>query len=172
MSHPSHELSPTEHRLSQEVLEFLIAHQDWFMLDTPPPPALSPIPSRSLTPPLTPAASVSVSDDEGPDGWRLIDRHPRAPTDRSKHGAAGTSASGAAQTTMTGAKGEKDNERVGPSVAPGLVRSRTVPTSKKGRASTIVDPAGAVQRGTPGASGSALSPAVLRKARRASAQPV
>ncbi|KAH9957452.1 Rho GTPase activation protein, partial [Russula dissimulans] len=35
MSHPSHELSPTEHKLSQDVLEFLIAHQDWFMLDTP-----------------------------------------------------------------------------------------------------------------------------------------
>ncbi|KAI0027876.1 Rho GTPase activation protein, partial [Vararia minispora EC-137] len=32
MSHPSHELTPAEHHLSQDVLEFLIAHQDWFML--------------------------------------------------------------------------------------------------------------------------------------------
>jgi len=38
MSHPKHELEPTEHQLSQEVLEFLIAHQDWFMLDTPARP--------------------------------------------------------------------------------------------------------------------------------------
>ncbi|KAA1476230.1 Rho GTPase activation protein [Dentipellis sp. KUC8613] len=41
MSHPDHELSPKEHQLSQEVLEFLIAHQDWFMLDIPPPPPSS-----------------------------------------------------------------------------------------------------------------------------------
>jgi GTPase-activating protein SAC7 len=167
MSHPSHELSPTEHRLSQEVLEFLIAHQDWFMLDTPPPPALSPTPSRSLTPPLTSTANISVSDDEGPDGWRLIDRHPRAPADRGKHGVGASAAVG---------KGEKD-EVSQPSAAgkqsmggaPGIVRSRTMPSSRKGRASTV--DAGVVQRGTPGASGSALNPAVLRKARRASAQP-
>jgi hypothetical protein len=31
-------MSPKEHALSQEVLEFLIAQQDWFMLDIPPPP--------------------------------------------------------------------------------------------------------------------------------------
>ncbi|KAH9953403.1 Rho GTPase activation protein [Russula dissimulans] len=49
MSHPSHELSPTEHKLSEDVLGFLIAHQDWFMLDTAPPPVLTAPPSRSLT---------------------------------------------------------------------------------------------------------------------------
>ncbi|KAF7316721.1 Rho GTPase activator [Mycena chlorophos] len=38
ISHPSHEMSPSEHDLSQRVLEFLIAQQDWFMLDIPPPP--------------------------------------------------------------------------------------------------------------------------------------
>jgi len=38
ISHPAHEMSPTEHDLSQRVLEFLIAQQDWFMLDIPPPP--------------------------------------------------------------------------------------------------------------------------------------
>jgi hypothetical protein len=140
MSHPTHELSPTEHRLSQEVLEFLIAHQDWFMLDTPPPPALPPTPSRSLTPPLSPGASVSVSDDEGPEGWRIIDRHPRSGASAGAHG----------------------------NTSPRIMRSRTMPSSRNGRASTV--DAGAAQRGT-GPSGSAPSPAVLRKARRASAQP-
>ena len=185
MSHPSHELSPPEHRLSQDVLEFLIAHQDWFMLDTPPPPALPPTPSRSLTPPLT-SHTVSVSDDEGPDGWRLIDRHPRPshPTadrdrdrDRDRSGGnQGANASGsAAQSGNKG--GERDKERmqapssfaaVGAPVS-GIMRSRTVPTSRKGRMSTV--DAGAMQRGT--ASGSVpANPAVLRKARRASAQPV
>ena len=38
LNHPSHEMSPEHHRLSQEVVEFLIEHQDWFMLDIPPPP--------------------------------------------------------------------------------------------------------------------------------------
>ncbi|KAJ7067086.1 Rho GTPase activation protein [Mycena amicta] len=38
ISHPAHEMTPSEHDLSQRVLEFLIAQQDWFMLDIPPPP--------------------------------------------------------------------------------------------------------------------------------------
>jgi len=42
ISHPAHEMSPTEHDLSQRVLEFLIAQQDWFMLDIPPPPPNEP----------------------------------------------------------------------------------------------------------------------------------
>jgi hypothetical protein len=35
-------MSPQEHALSQSVLEFLIAKQDWFMLDIAPPPEGSP----------------------------------------------------------------------------------------------------------------------------------
>lgn len=35
-------MSPQEHALSQSVLEFLIAQQDWFMLDIAPPPEGSP----------------------------------------------------------------------------------------------------------------------------------
>lgn len=38
LNHPAHEMSHEHHKLSQEVLEFLIKHQDWFMLDIPPPP--------------------------------------------------------------------------------------------------------------------------------------
>ncbi|KIO26777.1 hypothetical protein M407DRAFT_23972 [Tulasnella calospora MUT 4182] len=37
INHPTQELAPAEHKLSQEVLEFLIAHQDWFMMDVTPP---------------------------------------------------------------------------------------------------------------------------------------
>jgi hypothetical protein len=153
MSHPTHELEPSEHRLSQDVLEFLIAHQDWFMLDTPPPPALPPTPSRSLTPPLS--AGVSVSDDEGPEGWRIIDRHPRVP------GTGGVGGGGARAQGMSPAAAGK--------ASPRITRSRTVPSARKGRASTV--DAGVAQRGA-GASGSTQSPAVLRKTRRASAQPV
>lgn len=155
MSHPSHELSPPEHRLSQEVLEFLIAYQDWFMLDTPPPPALSPTPS------LTATANVTVSDDEGPDGWRLIDRHAR-PATATERGRGGAGTSAAAQTPGSAA---------GTLGSPGIQRSRTLPSSRKGRANTV-DP-GSMQRGTmAGVSGSAPNPGLLRQVRRVSAQPV
>ncbi|KAH9048695.1 Rho GTPase activation protein [Lactarius hengduanensis] len=82
LAHPEHELSPSEHQLSQDVLEFLIAHQDWFMLDTPPPPTFPPTPSRSFTPPYDAGARTSVSDGEGPDGWRIIQRHQRTADER------------------------------------------------------------------------------------------
>lgn len=81
ISHPNHELSPGEHQLSQKVLEFLIAHQDSFMLDIPPPPRSDP--SSSWRPPSRPHPShdpddpdlvLVSSDDERPStgGWRLI----------------------------------------------------------------------------------------------------
>ncbi|KAF9451895.1 Rho GTPase activation protein [Macrolepiota fuliginosa MF-IS2] len=56
LSHPSHEMLPHEHALSQRVLEFLIAHQDWFMLDTP-----APNPSQ-VSPPLPSNAGPASSD--------------------------------------------------------------------------------------------------------------
>jgi hypothetical protein len=66
LNHPSYEMSPEHHKLSQEVVEFLIEHQDWFMLDIPPPPrkdsildSNKPQPSRNLSSisatPTTPA---------------------------------------------------------------------------------------------------------------------
>ncbi|KZT67955.1 Rho GTPase activation protein [Daedalea quercina L-15889] len=71
IAHPSHELSPQEHQLSQEVLEFLIAHQDWFMLDIPPPPSRT---DSAQTVPTSPVDVVpsSGSDDEQPGGWKLV----------------------------------------------------------------------------------------------------
>ena len=56
MSHPAHEHRLTEHRLSQEVLEFLITYQNWLILGTPFPIPQSPTPSSSLTPPSSPGA--------------------------------------------------------------------------------------------------------------------
>ncbi|KAI4517029.1 Rho GTPase activation protein [Schizophyllum commune Loenen D] len=72
ISHPSHELSPNEHRLSQKVLEFLIAHQELFIFDIPPPPGTpgSPIDEDFV--------AVPSSDDEQSQvggGWRLVGRN-------------------------------------------------------------------------------------------------
>jgi len=66
LSHPDHELSPDQHKLSQDVLEFLIAHQDWFMLDIPPPPSsvagLSPTGSGGIG--ESPVLVTRPTDDE------------------------------------------------------------------------------------------------------------
>ena len=62
-------MQPQEHRLSQEVLEFLIAHQDWFMLDIPPPPATS----AGLVGSDEEADVVLTSDEEANGGgWKLV----------------------------------------------------------------------------------------------------
>ncbi|KDQ19367.1 hypothetical protein BOTBODRAFT_27950 [Botryobasidium botryosum FD-172 SS1] len=80
ISHPKHEMMPAEHALSQEVLEFLIAQQDWFMLDIPPPPRTDSV-LVAPTQPLSPEEEDSVfmvpseSDEEPPEGgWKLVER--------------------------------------------------------------------------------------------------
>ncbi|KAG1750885.1 Rho GTPase activation protein [Suillus lakei] len=87
ISHPNHEMSPGEHALSQRVLEFLIAQQDWFLLDIPPPPRSEP--SSSWKPPPRPhhcahtdsdLVVVPSSDDEHASiggGWKLVGRDKR-----------------------------------------------------------------------------------------------
>ena len=71
LSHPDYEMQPKEHKLSQEVLEFLIAHQDWFMLEVAPPPARSAGLGGSDD-----EADVILSSDEEANGggWKLVPR--------------------------------------------------------------------------------------------------
>ncbi|EST05194.2 Rho GTPase-activating protein domain protein [Kalmanozyma brasiliensis GHG001] len=57
-SHPSHELSPGEHKLAVQVLEFLIDHQDQFVLGMSPQPAQQ-LPATELT-----AVSKPVPDED------------------------------------------------------------------------------------------------------------
>ena len=69
LSHPDYELQPKEHKLSQEVLEFLIAHQDWFMLDIPPPPPTG----AGLVGSDEEGDAILTSDEEANGGgWKLI----------------------------------------------------------------------------------------------------
>src|ERR1700728_1935696 len=81
ISHPNHEMSPQEHQLSQEVLEFLIAQQDWFMLDIPPPPE-----SSSVSPNIVGTAEtddfliVPSSDEDNNQSsgtWKLVGKDRR-----------------------------------------------------------------------------------------------
>ncbi|KAF9648004.1 Rho GTPase activation protein [Thelephora ganbajun] len=69
LSHPDHEMQPQEHRLSQEVLEFLIAHQDWFMLDISPPPTTS---AGLMASDEEPDAILSSDEDANGGSWKLV----------------------------------------------------------------------------------------------------
>jgi len=74
ISHPSHEMSPKEHALSQRVLEFLIAQQDWFMLDIPPPPEhMVGGPETRMTDYEDMTVFASSDEEKAPgSGWRLV----------------------------------------------------------------------------------------------------
>lgn len=66
-------MSPGEHALSQRVLEFLIAHQDWFILDIPPPPRNHP----GLSAPGSVVGPDGVTDEEPSHiggAWKLIEK--------------------------------------------------------------------------------------------------
>ncbi|EGN98845.1 hypothetical protein SERLA73DRAFT_107999 [Serpula lacrymans var. lacrymans S7.3] len=90
ISHPNHELSPKEHQLSQEVLEFLIAQQDWFLLDIPPPPKSEASSwktprSRAPTEEESELMVVPSSDDEHSQvggEWKLVGREKKRITRR------------------------------------------------------------------------------------------
>jgi hypothetical protein len=67
-------MTPSEHALSQRVLEFLIAQQDWFMLDIPTPSFKKPgIPAHTSAE-IDDTALVPSSDEETSGGWKLVDR--------------------------------------------------------------------------------------------------
>ncbi|EJF64820.1 Rho GTPase activation protein [Dichomitus squalens] len=132
IAHPSHEMSPQEHQLSQDVLEFLIKHQDWFMLDIPPPPTTKPSDSAVTVPMKEPVADILASSDEESGGWKLISRD-AVPKKIGR------------RRTTTERSGEKSPAETGqlspvveapPSRSNSVVtvtRSRTLPSSKSGR---------------------------------------
>ena len=59
------------------MLEFMIAHQDWFMLDIPPPPSTG---HKHTDHPVVATASgdgvdiMPNSEDEATGGWKLVDK--------------------------------------------------------------------------------------------------
>ncbi|GLB40328.1 putative GTPase-activator protein for Rho-like GTPases [Lyophyllum shimeji] len=153
ISHPNHELSPGEHALSQQVLEFLIAHQDHFMLDIPPPPTNSP---GSPPPVLSDAEDITVvpsSDEELSHvggGWKLVNRV-RPSIARRRTTVDSTESHGKLNEGSMSPVPESPSD----SIAPAMKRSRTLPSRRKGGA----------------ASDGEDHPRVLRKQKRASVQP-
>ncbi|THH13143.1 hypothetical protein EW146_g7044 [Bondarzewia mesenterica] len=172
MSHPQHELTPREHQLSQEVLEFLIAHQDWFMLDIPPPPR-----SARADPAGEEVDDMGMmsSSDEDPataGGWKLVGGPSEGERRRIARRRTTTERERERQRT------DADRDRGGggdaglPPVhespvrcegSPGVTRSRTLPSTRSGRSSHREGQAAGTddeRQGRP-----------LRKVRRSSAQP-
>jgi hypothetical protein len=86
LSHPADELRPAEHRLSQRVLEMLIAHQDWFITDVPPPSRRDSVvlsaarqgmeDTMSMPSDGDPTRPMSVVTGAGSAGWSLVDLGP------------------------------------------------------------------------------------------------
>ena len=62
------------------MLEFLIKHQDWFMLDIPPPPTSSA--ARAGAGDAAPASPTDLfaSSDEEMGGWKLVGRDGESPS--------------------------------------------------------------------------------------------
>ncbi|KAF8239691.1 Rho GTPase activation protein [Tricholoma matsutake] len=125
ISHPEHEMLPSEHALSQRVLEFLIAQQDWFMLDIPPPPM-----RRHDALPRTTATEIDdeivlvPSSVEKIPGWKLggRDRHkmPRRRTTVDRNDNRGT----LTEEDMSPVS-ESSSEQIG------VTRRRTLPSSRR-----------------------------------------
>ncbi|KAF7336071.1 Rho GTPase activator [Mycena sanguinolenta] len=68
ISNPAHEMHPAERTQRQQVLAFLIAQQDWFMLDIPPPPTP---PEKSESAEWDDILGDDEHSDTG-DAWNLV----------------------------------------------------------------------------------------------------
>ncbi|EPQ54208.1 Rho GTPase activation protein [Gloeophyllum trabeum ATCC 11539] len=131
INHPDHELSPKEHQLSQDVLEFLIAHQDWFILDIPPPPD-----SASPGAPGSPAseediAVVPSSDDDQSyvgGGWRLVGKDKRLKVQRRRTTTERTDL--VAKSPERGLAPVSESPTLGEGAGASVTRSRTLPSTR------------------------------------------
>jgi len=142
ISHPDHEMSPREHDLSQKVLEFLIAEQDWFMLDIPPLPPSRPL-RQDQPPSLVPINTtmedediyVDLSSDEGGDspisgGWKLVGKQTKRITRRRTHDEIDDKAKNDAGDLSPVHESPQPMMRSPTLEAPGVTRSRTLPSGK------------------------------------------
>ncbi|KAJ3796807.1 Rho GTPase activation protein [Lentinula aff. detonsa] len=160
ISHPDHEMSPKEHALSQKVLEFLIAQQDWFMLDIPPPPTNESGSPTSLI--SEEDVTVFPSSDEEHQvggGWKLVGREPRLSRRKTTIGeqhSRKTPVQEGGLSPVTESPPAKPADSEGGAL--GVTRSRTLPSGRRGPSSSS-DSTAATER---------EARRVLRKQKRAS----
>ncbi|KAH8831440.1 Rho GTPase activation protein [Flagelloscypha sp. PMI_526] len=82
ISHPNHEMSPQDHGLSQKALEFLIAEQDYFMLETAVSPP-SQVASSSMS--ALPGSSTVRNSAKTEDGRNLVTPPPATDAKTQRH---------------------------------------------------------------------------------------
>lgn len=162
ISHPDHELSPEQHKLSQDVLEFLIAHQDWFMLDMPPPPRdvaeLSPFPNEQLS-----DSPVMISTPSNEDLMGGLGRERKSRRGRRR----ATSAAGrASQPSSPRASSPRSSSMERPASPPldstlvtpsrSVVRSRTMPARPRNGVQNEERPRNVLKKKAPRANGPSI----------------
>ncbi|KAF7965948.1 hypothetical protein HWV62_2326 [Athelia sp. TMB] len=134
IAHPEHEMLPREHDLSQKVLEFLIAQQDWFILDIPPPPQR--IQPTSLTPTGMTVAEegilVQPSSDSGAEdplsaGWKLVGKQTRRITRRRTQDDVNAPSAMEEDPELSPVP---ESPQTPPEGATGVTRRRTLPSGK------------------------------------------
>ncbi|ESK94012.1 rho gtpase activator [Moniliophthora roreri MCA 2997] len=157
ISHPQHEMTPSEHALSQRVLEFLIAQQDWFMLDIPPPPANEPGAPPSATPEPDDVTVFPSSDEEHSPGggWKLVGKDKRTVSRRKTTLDRRRDPPPLEHDLSPVTEGPTEEQAVG---AVGVTRSRTLPSGRRG-GNASADTSNTGER---------EAPRLLRKQKRAS----
>jgi len=136
-SHPSHELSPGEHKLAVQVLQFLIDHQDHFVLGMSPQPATQ-LPASELTAVSKPIKDEDVlvpSDSDEDQGELVVHEGGGARLGRSKTTKPKTKKQGSSRTRRAN-DDESDLDELSPRVSG---------ASGKGREDASADPSSLAQ---------------------------
>jgi len=134
IAHPEHEMVPREHDLSQRVLEFLIAQQDWFILDIPPPPQRAQVTSPTPTSMTVMEEDVHInpSSDSGAEdplssGWKMVGKQTRRITRRRTQDDVTTPSAVEEDTELSPVPESPQTPTEG---ATGVTRRRTLPSGK------------------------------------------
>jgi GTPase-activating protein SAC7 len=182
LSHPSHELSPQEHQLSQDVLEFLIEHQDWFMLEIPPPSATK----NAQAPAGMESVDIAIGSGDELGAWQLG----RSGSGKISRRRTTSERQGSGECDSLGSRFHALRDVIGLNIvlfaeAPGRMRGEAdnlspvleTPPSREGTAVTVTrSRTMPSSRGTRNRSGNISTddethPKVLKKQKRVSAQP-
>lgn len=146
ISHPNHEMLPGEHALSQQVLEFMIAHQDSFVLDIPPVPAEHPKSARDSATDIDDVETVPTDEERSQlsAGRKFVAKdRPKLPRRRTTAESSGGMSRLPSLHTLAQLEFASDNKvgmmEMSPipetpttnKVAFGVARSRTLPSSHK-----------------------------------------
>ncbi|CAE6529593.1 unnamed protein product [Rhizoctonia solani] len=164
ISLPAHEMKPTEHALSQEVLVFLIQHQDHFMLD-PPARGDSIMLSSGMSPGIERSTYLSQhpgqfspgverpgyivpsdsDEDPPPGGYKLVERRRESASTITRRRSLNDPTSNVGPLTAEPESIGSESPVTGESGGGKVKRSRTVPSQRGG---SVLESSGGQRRAT------------------------